>query len=249
MKEDSSPHDGHRDRMRERIEADGIGSLQPHEVLEYLLYCCVPRKNTNDIAHELLKKFGSFSNVLNAEPERLCEVNGVTKNAALFLCSLPDVFRQYTIDSAKSRSALCGRGKAKEFMRACLFGKPVEQVYVAAVDARDNLIRFEMMSSGSGNSVDVSVRNVVDFALRTKASGILLAHNHPSGDVSPSENDYIMTRELVWTLDGIGVNMQDHFIFGGGECYSFEEDDQIKAIKNEKDTNLKEGLYFYDIKR
>lgn len=246
--EQKSAHDGHRGRMRQRILDFGIESLQPHEVLEYLLYPFIPRKNTNDIAHALIDTFGSFAGVLNADIQRLTEINGMTDNAALFLNSLPDVFRCYSVESAKFRDRLCGRGKAREYLRAKLYGKPIEEIYVAAVDAHDNLIQLQKISSGSGDAVNVPVRSIVDFALATKASGILLAHNHPSGKVTPSNGDVMMTREILWTLDSISVTLQDHYIFGGDECYSFEENGKIDVMIKEKDTTLKDGMLFYDRK-
>lgn len=90
-------HDGHRDRMRERIRRSGLSTLQEHEMLEYILYAFVPRKDTNEIAHALIDRFGSFAGVLNADEKRLAEIAGMTENAALFLCNLPDVFRAYRI--------------------------------------------------------------------------------------------------------------------------------------------------------
>lgn len=239
-------HDGHRDRMRERVAQTGIESLQAHELLEFLLFPLIPRKNTNDIAHDLIKEFGSLSAVFNADASRLVDVNGMTEKAALYLSSLPDVFRRYTIDCEKDRDKLCGRGKAMAFMQAQLYGKEVEQIYVAALDAHDNLIRFERLSSGSSDSVEVSIRSIVDFALKTKASAILLAHNHPSGNLKPSQGDYMMTREILWTLDGIGVRLQDHYIFSGENCYSFDKEGKIKIMLREKETTLNDGIYFYE---
>ena len=99
-------HEGHRDRMRERILLSGIESLQPHEVLEYLLYHAIPRKDTNGIAHELISKFGSFNGVLNADYDALLDVNGMTANAALLLTSLKGVFRMYASGDKKGKSSL-----------------------------------------------------------------------------------------------------------------------------------------------
>ncbi len=220
-------HEGHRDRLREKIMKGGIESLQPHEVLEYLLYGCVPRKDTNPLAHELMNTFGTLAEVLDTDFDRLMTVNGMTKNAALFISSLPDVFRMYSKNTTKERPSLKGRGVAREYLRAQLYGKSAEYVYVASVDAKDNLIRLETMSRGNGNSARVSVREIVDFALRTKASGLLLAHNHPSGDIDPSETDVDTTVKLTYLLRSIGVELQDHFIFSENKYYSFEEHNLI----------------------
>lgn len=112
-------HEGHRDRMRERILLSGIESLQPHEVLEYLLYHAIPRKDTNGIAHELISKFGSFNGVLNADYDALLDVNGMTANAALLLTSLKGVFRMYASGDKKGQNRHC------DARRPCQVSQPV----------------------------------------------------------------------------------------------------------------------------
>lgn len=221
-------HDGHRDRLREKILSAGIESLQPHEILEFLLFAFIPRKDTNEIAHELINTFGNFADVLGTDVDRLMAVKGMTRNAAIFLHSLPEVFGIYSKDVAKEKVKLAGRGVTRDFMRASLFGKDVEQVYMAAVDAKDNFIRMEKLSKGDGISVKVAVRDIVDFALRTSACGIILAHNHPSGQVAPSGEDVALTNRIALMLGGINVTLQDHFIFGDNKYYSFEENGLIK---------------------
>lgn len=216
-------HDGHRDRLREKILKTGVESLQPHEVLEYLLFGVIPRKDTNAIAHELINTFGSFSAVLNTDIDRLLAVKGMTRNAAIFLNTLPKTLTLYTDDSSKERQNLSGRGKARTFMRSQVYGYGVEVVVIAALDARDNLIRLERMQKGSGISVPLPIRDVVDFALRTNACSILIGHNHPSGDINPSQNDINLTVEISKMLKNIKVELQDHFIFSENKYYSFEE--------------------------
>lgn len=216
-------HDGHRERMRERIRRSGLSALQEHEMLEYILYAFIPRKDTNEIAHALIDKFGSFAGVLNADENRLAEVAGMTANAALFISALPDVFRAYIDDLDKQKPSLKGRGVARSYMGNRLYGVKEEQLHVAALDAHDNLICCRCISKGSGDAVELSVRAIVDFALNNKASGLLVAHNHPSGNVNPSQKDIEMTKELYITLSSVGVELQDHFIFCGSEYYSFEE--------------------------
>ncbi len=238
-------HDGHRERMRERVAKSGLHTLQPHEILEYLLYPFIPRKDTNPIAHALINKFGSFAGVINADADRLKEVNGMTENAALFLSSLPDVFRVYINQSEEEKRSLSGRGAARNFMGNQLYGVKVEQVIVAALDAQDRLICCEKISSGSGDSVGLSVRGVVDFALRHKASSILLAHNHPSGKVTPSQQDLDLTMDIMSTLRSVGVTLQDHFIFCGSDSYSFEEDGRLSYLR-EKQRVMKEGYSYYE---
>lgn len=233
-------HDGHRDRMREKILISGIESLQPHEVLEYLLFHVVPRKDTNALAHELINTFGSFSDVLGQDADRLAAVKGMTRNAALFLSSLPDVFRFYVKDVDRPKLNLCGKEKAKRYILSQTYGKKTEEFYVVSLDVKDNLIRLGRLSKGDGDSVRVSVRDVTDFALRTNAVSVIIAHNHPSGGVNPTDENVAFTRDALWTLDGVGVTLQDHLIVGGSDVYSFEESGLISDLRKEK--LLKEGF-------
>lgn len=239
-------HDGHRERMRQRIEQNGAATLQSHELLEYILYSFVPRKDTNEIAHALIDKFGSFAGVLNADAQHLAEIKGMTRNAALFLSNMPSMFRRYSVDTESVKLSLKGRGKAREFMRRQLYGATVEQVVAAALDAQDNVIKYEILAAGTGDGVAVSVRSVVDFALKYKASGILLAHNHPSGSVKPSQQDLMITREIAWTLNSVGTVLQDHFIFNSTDYYSFDEQGKLRAMMEERDITLKDGILFYE---
>lgn len=238
-------HDGHRQRMRERILQSGLQGLQQHEVLEYLLFSFIPRKDTNEIAHLLIDKFGSLSGVLNASAARLKEVKGMTESAAIFLSSLPDVFRIYVTQTTNPRTSLKGRGAARSYMGNMLFGVREENLLVAALDSRDQLILCEKMAIGSGDAVLLNVRRIVDFALSNKASSILIAHNHPSGKCTPSQSDFDMTTELFIALSSVGVKLQDHFVFCDNEYFSFEEHGLIQKINRANDC-LKEGIMFYE---
>lgn len=241
-----SVHDGHRERMRARIQESGLNSLKDHEIIEYLLYAFIPRKDTNEIAHELIKQFGSFSGVMNADSEHLQSVKGMTQNAAIFLANVPDIGRRYISDYNSGKQNLSGRGRAKEFMQRRMICSNTEKLFVASLDAKDQLIACDNLSSGTGDSVSISVREIVDYALKSKASSVLLAHNHPSGDVTPSQQDYILTREIAWTLYSVNVCLQDHYIFGGNDCFSFEESGRLKLMMEERDLQLKEGIMYYE---
>lgn len=216
-------HDGHRDRLREKLIKSGIDGLEPHEVLEYLLFGFIPRKDTNAIAHELINTFGTFSGVLNTDVDRLLQVKGMTRNAAIFLHSLPGLLTLYSDESNKERQNISGRGTARTFMKTQVYGQGLEIVVLAALDARDNLIRIERIRKGTGNSVPLPIRDVVDFAIRTNACSILIGHNHPSGDVGPSKDDVTLTREISRVLASMKVKLQDHFIFSDNKYFSFEE--------------------------
>lgn len=216
-------HDGHRNRVREKVAQVGIGAFEDHEVLEYILFHFVPMRNTNEIAHALIDTFGSFADVLNTDAEHLNAVPGMTYNAALFLSVLPDILRRYAVSAEKKRVNMSGRRKVRDYLAKEMFGTPVEVVGVLALDAQDGLIRFEKLASGTGDGVDVSVRSIVDFALRTNAVSVVLAHNHPGGLAAPSQQDVGLTGQIAFVLESIGVTLLDHIIFTDTESFSFEE--------------------------
>ena len=209
--------------MREKIASDGIRSLHDHEVLEYLLFPFVPRRNTNEIAHRLMEKFGTFSEVFNADAADLAAVPGMTENAALFFSVLPEVLRRYAVSVAKKRPQLSGRRAVRDFLAGVMFGMPVEAVCAAALDAQDGLIKFEKLARGTGDSVEISARAVAEFALRTNAVAVVIAHNHPSGNARPSQEDYDVTCRIAAVLSGMGVKLYDHIIYTDNESFSFEE--------------------------
>lgn len=235
-------HDGHRQRMRERIMSGDLEKLQPHEVLEYLLFSFIPRKDTNGIAHELIKEFGSFYGVLNADPVRLSKVSGMTQNAALFLSNLPAVFRVYMHSKSESKIKLNGRGEIREYMRDMCWALTEERVFAAILDPHDNIVAHKEFDRGTGDSVSVKVRNIVDFALGKKYCKLVLAHNHPSGVVEPSANDVAVTKELHYTLKTLDIELLDHYIFCDEKYFSFDEEGLMKDIKDNTKT-LKEGVW------
>lgn len=223
-------HDGHRNRVREKVARIGIEAFEDHEVLEYILFHFVPMRNTNEIAHALIDKFGSFADVLNADAERLCEVPGMTYNADLFLSVLPDILRRYAVSAEKKRVNMSGRRKVRDYLAKEMFGTSVEVVGAVALDAQDGMIRFEKLSAGTGDGVNVSVRKVVDFAMRTNAVSLVLAHNHPGGNAGPSQQDVELTREIAFVLASIGVTLLDHIIYTDTESFSFDENGLLDDI-------------------
>lgn len=222
-------HDGHRTRMREKIEKTGLDPLADHEVLEFMLFPFVPRRNTNETGHALMDKFGSFADVFNADLADLEKVPGMTHNAALFFSVMPEIIRRYIVSVAKKRPRLSGRRAVRDYIGKEMFGMPVEAACAAALDAQDGLIKFERLAVGTGDGVDLTVRAVVEFVLRTNAVSVVIAHNHPSGNARPSQGDYDITLEISDVLGSLGVRLADHIVYAGTESFSFEENGLIET--------------------
>ncbi len=221
MANNDNIHDGHRKRLNEKAEMFGMEFLPEHEQLEKILFCIIPRGNTNPIAHELLDKFGTISAVLMASPKELQEVKGVGARTAQFLSDLPDMLGIVERSLKKSRTKLSTTEDIGAFASSLFYGKLYETVYIIFLDYKDGLIRFEKMSEGTTNSSSLYIRRVLDSALKNKATSVILAHNHPSGDCRPSENDDKITKSLGKALEQINIKLKDHIIVGTDEFYSY----------------------------
>lgn len=238
-------HDGHRDRMRERIIKSGLYSLEYHEILEYILFCFVPMRDTNEIAHNLIKQFGSFAGVLNASPEELMSVGRVTKNAAVFISCIPDLCRKYKESYDTAKVSLKGRDEVKEYLKNYFLCRPKESVVVASLDTHNKLIGIFELAEGWADSVNCAAREVVDVGLRTNASSVIVAHNHPSGAAVPSNDDYLLTNAIACALELIGINFFDHIIYAMDGVYSFEANGLFERYSKNLKTMLKDGTKYY----
>lgn len=225
-------HDGHRDRMRTRIESSGIDALQPHEALEYLLYAFIPRKDTNELAHRLIAEFGNFANVCDADIDRLASVKGMTYNAALFLHNLPAVNRIYSGSKEVSRPILKTTAKCVEYITPYLKNLKKEEVRVLLKDSAGRLIKNEVISKGSISEAHVYAREIADLALKHGASTVVLAHNHPSGNATPSNSDIAFTEQLAVALNLLSIRLDDHIIIADGGYYSCRTHGDLDRVAN-----------------
>lgn len=230
-------HQGHRERMRERIISSGLQSLQPHEILEFLLYYTIPRKDTNPLGHKLLETFGSLSAVLNADEKELTAVEGMTQSAAVFLTSFPALFKEYNIDLLKLKTSLPNPEATVKYLNTLFGGEKVEKVYLICLDAKSNIINRSLVSTGITDTVNVFVREVSEIALKNKATNVILAHNHPSGNCNPSHNDIEFTKAVALSLNMLQITLFDHYIITVNGYFSFRGEGLLENI-NTKVTNF-----------
>jgi len=217
-------HDGHRERLRNKIKKVGFESLEDHEKLEYLLFSFVPRRDTNAIAHELISTFGSYKKVLDTEPEVLATVKGMTQNAALFLHLLPDAFSAYLL-SDKDK-ALTNSGACAEVVIARIGRKKEENFLILYLDEGCRVMKTELLSGGK-RSVTVDREKVVATAVQCHASYVVLGHNHPNGNLSPSDADIDSTNRIAQALGMVGVKLADHLVVSSYEYYSMQQNGLI----------------------
>ena len=213
-------HAGHRERLRERYRTEGLEGFAPHEVLELLLTYAIPRQDTNPIAHRLVDRFGSLHGVLEASPQELEQVDGVGPRASALLSMLLPVLRRYEQEKLLPRPRLNTYVELAPYCRSLFLGKTVEQLYLLCFDAKMNLLAAKRLASGTPSEVQVLPRQVAQEAIRHNAVGAVLAHNHPSGSVDPSDEDVEMTYRVQTALDSVGVRLYDHVIVSGGRDFS-----------------------------
>lgn len=226
-------HDGHRDRVRKKIEQYGMECLQDHEVLEYLLFAVIPRKDTNELAHNILNECGSLREVFDSSVERLQKINGVTYNAAVFLSCLGDVSRRYysnRLDTIYVRNAF----EVVEYMRPLIASQPREEMHLLLINSKGRLIKRVLMNKGVVNETYCSVREIVDLALKNEAARVVLVHNHPSNNATPSSADIEMTERVYLALVAIGIPLEDHIIITKDTYFSFNIEHIIDAFGNGK---------------
>lgn len=211
-------HAGHRQRMRDKIKANGICSLNTIELIEYILYFGVPYRDTRVMAEELLFKFGNVYNISHAPEEEILEISGITKNAAMLLRTLPEILEAYA-DSSVKGLRIDTSVKAVAYFKEIFKGMD-EICYIMCLDEEDYSLGLTLVATGTYEHVKVSLEKIKDGCIKSKAKRVIIAHNHPSGDVMPSDEDYISTARLREALHDIDVLLVDHVIIHKTRSYS-----------------------------
>lgn len=216
-------HSGHRKRVKNRFLEEGLDAFADHQVLELLLFFSIPQKDTNEIAHDLINKYGSLSGVFEADPKDLATTPGVGENTAALLSLIPSVTRRYFIDRWGARPLLDSTSKAGEYVVSLCAGRTYEVFYVICLDAQCRVIYPALAHEGTINQAPVYPRVIVETALRHKAHSVILAHNHPGGSTNPSRQDIEATQNIKNALNAISISIVDHIIASGGNYTSFAE--------------------------
>ena len=184
-----SIHDGHRERLKERFLREGLFGFDDHQVLELVLFYCIPRRDTNEIAHYLLKEFGTLDKVIKAPLSELVRVEGIGKNAAIFLNLLRDFAGRCSVSRERMKVTLPTSYDCGEYLLPIFETMRNETVVLICMDARCKVLDCKVISEGSINFVTFPIRRIVELVIASNASSVVLAHNHPSGMVLPSADD------------------------------------------------------------
>lgn len=212
---DSAPlHAGHRDRLRDRFLSQGPDSLADYELLELLLFSAIPRRDTKPLAKTLIATFGSLGAVLNAPAEQLAVRGGLKPTAAALLKAVGAAAVRMLREEAVRQPLLSSWDRVIDYLSAAMKYEGTEQFRILFLDRKNALIADEVQQRGTVDHTPVYPREVAKRALETAASAVILVHNHPSGDTTPSRADIDMTGEIARALSAVGVTLHDHVIVG-----------------------------------
>ncbi|GGD90875.1 UPF0758 protein R01728 [Aureimonas endophytica] len=205
---------GHRERLRERFAEAGSDALADYELLELLLFRTIPRRDTKPLAKALLQRFGSLAEVLNAPEARLREVSGMGEATALDFRIVRAVNERAMRSAIRQREVLSSWSAVIDYCNAAMAHQTREQFRILFLDKKNALIADEVQHTGTVDHTPVYPREVVRRALELSASALILVHNHPSGDPTPSRADIEMTRTVAETAKALGIAVHDHVIIG-----------------------------------
>lgn len=210
---DPKPHyHGHRERLRTRFVESGADALADYEVLELLLFRSIPRRDTKQLAKDMIARFGSLADVLSAPHERLCEVPGVKSATAIDLSLVRAAADALTLGRVAGKEVLTSWSKVLDYCRTTMAFGAIEQFRILFLDKKNHLLRDEVQQTGTIDHTPVYPREVIKRALELEASALILVHNHPSGDPTPSPADISMTNAIARAAKPLGVVVHDHVI-------------------------------------
>ena len=222
-------HDGHRQRLREQFLTEGLDGFDDVTVLELLLFYAVPRRDTRPLAEAVLKRFGSLAAVIEARPEDLRAVPGLGEGAAMLLALLPQLLKRYWQDSSRPENVLTTTAQCGKYLTPLYFLEREEVVYLLCLDAKCKVLDCTLVHRGSVNAASISVRKIVETALRCNATSVVLSHNHTSGIALPSKEDIATTERIRTALDAVGIQLADHIIAADDDFVSMLESGYMKG--------------------
>ena len=222
-------HSGHRMRLKKQLREGGADRLSEYQLLELLLFFSIPREDTNPLAHRLIDKFGTWPAVLSASYEDLCRVEGVSEHTATLLMLCGQLIPLYHEEMQKRRP-LENENALAEYLQARFVNEKNEKVVLLSLNNRKEPLACTVVSTGSITAAEAGTREIIEIALRTSATAVVLAHNHPAGHPVPSAEDIAVTKQLVNALRLVDVALVDHFIFAKDEYLSLRRQPRYAPI-------------------
>lgn len=220
---EKNPHEGHRQRMKERFLQEGLSHFSGHEVLEMLLYYAIPYRDTNDLGHTLENSFGSLAKVLEADYQDLIKVDGVTPHIATLITLCGQLARRYQREQYAFVKPLYDANEFGHYLLPWFSGQKEESVVLMSMDNRYKVLNTTRVFTGSVNSTQFSMRGAVQQLLRDNATMVVMAHNHPNGHAFPSNADIDTTRRFAKLLQELGIKLIDHLIISDDDYVSLAQ--------------------------
>lgn len=224
-------HDGHRERLRKSYLEHGLQSMSDINALELLLFYAIPRRDTNVIAHHLLERFENLDGVFSASLEELKEVDGIGENAASLITLIPEIMKKSRLSRSREIRQIRSSEDAGAYLLPYFLNEQDEVVYLLCLDSKRAVICCTEMGRGVVNTVDASVRRMVEKALKVRACSVILAHNHPDGIAFPSREDDIFTKALFNAMETVGIRLEDHIIVADEDYISLADTGMLSLYR------------------
>ena len=235
-------HAGHRQRLKEQFLRDGLEHMEPHVVLELLLFYAIPQGNVNPLAHRLLERFGNLYGVCNAPFEELLAVEGVGHNTEVLLQMMLPLCRELQRQNSQDGERIINTEMAVQHLRPLFFGRKEEVVALLLLDSRGCRLYAGVLCVGSVRTVPVYIRDVVRLIIQYGADTAILAHNHPSGSAIPSQGDIKATEDVYRALDAIDCRFSDHLILAGENYVSLSSAGLMEIVTGQENPMQHSGL-------
>jgi DNA repair protein RadC len=218
-------HEGHRQRLKEKYLSNGLEHFSDHEVIELLLFYAIPRKNTNEIAINMINEYGSLAGLCEADPRDICNNCEVSENTAILISLVSSLSGRYIGDKENKYNdeTLSKPEYAGEYAIKLFYGKHYEHFYLICLNSQNKINHAAVVQKGTLNEVPVYTRIIVELALRHKAHSVILTHNHPGGSLVPSQDDINITNAVKAALDTINIKVNDHIIVAGNKYISLKQ--------------------------
>ncbi len=220
-------HDGHRERLKQTYLENGLDHMHDVNALELLLFYAVARRDTNELAHALLTRFGSLDGIFHASMKELTEVPGIGEHTAILLTLIPQMVKKSSVSMTGNIRQINSSHDAGMFFLPRFLEEQDEVVLMLCLDSRRSIIKCCEMGRGAVNNVSINTRRVVEKALKEKACSVIIAHNHPRGIAVPSREDDMVTKTLYNALEIVGIRLEDHIIIADGDYYSMADNGMV----------------------
>lgn len=225
--------EGHRKRLRERFLTSGLSGFQDYEVIELLLTLATPRRDCKEVAKAALKRFKTLQGVLEASPAELCAVEGIGRVNILGLHLIKAVADRFLKEKMLRKDPVQNAREVFDYLYYNMKDKDRERFKVIFLDARNKILATETLFEGTLTAGAVYPREVVRQALEHRAAALIFAHNHPSGDPSPSPEDVAVTRQLLFACKAVGITVHEHLVIGDNRYFSFADQGYIADMNRE----------------